>query len=785
MKTFFKFLQRNKLYTAIEVFGLSVALGFVVLLASYARTEYSVGRTRPAYDSIYAVGYGERIGMTLGTGEKILNQLPAFTSWTRISCLLGAHVLVGDEYHQVQAVGADADFFQFMQMPLLAGDQARALRDRESVVLTESCARRLFGTSDAIGKSLTWQRGGEKVRLHVTGVMPDLGPSSIFQDIDMVVPMLYLQGYVAEMDNFGSVFTFTRLAAGTSAEKAQKDLLQGYKDYWQDWPDNGDNGSFLWGASLVPVSGIYFAPIERDNGVLRKGDRSRVLTLVGVALMLLLSALFNYVNLTVAQTGRRAREMATRRLVGETRMSVLRRFIAESFLFTGFCFLLGCLVAFAFRPLFNEWLDTSIVFPTDSVSLLVALAALVLVSLLSAFMPALLVLRIKPIDVMKGNFRFRSKMVLGRVFMVLQSAISMVLVSVGLCMVIQMQHMLHRPTGYRTEGILMVNTWALGTDRAQQELLHNRLVQLPQVRRAGYAGNVPWAVGYDGVHRDGEKLSWMRRIRLDSTVFDMLGFKVIEQYTKPLPGQLLVTRETCRRYRISPQNPYVEPEHEGRIRKRVCGLVSDYYAGSAVDEPMKDSHNVVELIGEKDSVLFCQVIEVQGNEAEAMNAVKEAYRQTALELSGLPVEAKAYYVTDYLKDELKGTRNTMMLVLVFMFISVMISALGLLAMSVYFTAQQSRQIALRRVFGYGQRAVVGWLSVRFVLTTLVAVVLATPLSIWLMLRYLQGFHYAISFPWYILPLSALIILLVAMLSILWQTWRAASCNPSKTLRSNE
>ena len=108
MKTFFKFLQRNKLYTAIEVFGLSVALGFVVLLASYARTEYSVGRTRPAYDSIYAVGYGESIGMTLGTGEKILNHLPAFTSWTRISCQLGAHVLVGDEYHQLQAVGADA-----------------------------------------------------------------------------------------------------------------------------------------------------------------------------------------------------------------------------------------------------------------------------------------------------------------------------------------------------------------------------------------------------------------------------------------------------------------------------------------------------------------------------------------------------------------------------------------------------------------------------------------------------------------------------------------------------
>ncbi len=785
MKTFFTFLQRNKLYTAIEAFGLAVALGFVILLGSYAHTEYTVGRTSPSYDSIYAIGMGNSVGMTLGTGKHILAQIPSITSWTRLCTLGSQDVLVGDQYYKTKASAVDADFFTYMSVPLLQGSTRHALQDAESVVLSESFAQKAFGTADAVGKTLTWQKDKEhRLRLHVTGVMPDMDASSIFMPQDMLLPIVQAQGMMPEMDNFGSALTFVRLAPGADPAQVERDLLKGYKGYWDWWQDDSSNGGFFYGSSLVRVSDLYFSSIDKYEP-LRSGNRATVLTLMVVALVLLLSALLNYVNLTVAQTGRRAREMATRQLVGETRWSVLRRYMAESLLFTASCSLLGFLVAFAFRPLFDGWLTASIKFPTDAVSIAVALAGIALVSLLAALVPAMQVLRIKPIDVVRGDFRFRSKMVLGRVFMVVQSAISMVLVSAGLCMALQMRHMLNRPTGYRTEGIITLKTWALGMDKDRQRMLHDRLASLPQVRRVGVASSVPWACGHDGVHREGEKQSWMRRSRLDSVAFSILGFRIVDQYTQPLPGMEFVSEESRRRYGVSRQNPYVVPAQDGQEATQVCGVIADYNVNSAMDNPMEDSHNCVALIPQYYDYIFNMVIEVQGDKAGALAAVNKTFTATAQELTGLPYEGNAEYVQDHLRQELSGTRNTMMLVLVFMFISILISALGLLAMSVYFATQQGRQIALRRVFGYGKWAVVGWLSLRYVLTTLVAIVLATPVSVWLMQRYLQDFHYAIPFPWYVLPLSALVTLLVAMLSILWQTWRAASANPVETLRSNE
>ena len=785
MKTFFKFLQRNKLYTAIEAFGLSVALGFVVLLVSYARTEYSVGRTSPSYDSIYVIGSGDYVGMTMGTGKHILSKMPSITSWTRLSGPWDNDMLVGDQYMKAKGMAVDADFFTYMNMPLRQGSARQALQDDGSVVLSESFAMKAFGTTDVLGKTLVWRKSQEEQpRLRVTGVMPDMSASSIFTPTDMLLPVSMVEDMVQEMDNFGSVQTFVRLAPGADPAQVEKDLLKGYKDYWDYWKDDASSGAFLYGASLVRVSNLYFSPIGK-NDPLRSGKQTTVVTLLVVALVLLLSALLNYINLNVAQTGRRAREMATRRLVGETDWSVLRRYVAESLLFTCFCFVLGCLVAFAFRPLFNEWLTAQIEFTLDATSLLTALSMLLVVSLLSALMPALLVLRIKPIDVVRGDFRFRSKMVLGRVFMVVQSAISMVLVSAGLCMVLQMRHMLNRPTGYRTEHIIGMRSWELGSDNGRQLLLRDRLHRLPQVRRVGLGCSAPWAVGHDGVHREGEKISWLRRSRIDSVAFDILGFRITNQYTKPLSGMAFITEETRQRYGVSPQNPYVEQKTENYTPNRVCGIIADYNTGTAMDSPMEDSHNCITPVPEDFPYIFTMIIETQGDEAEALAAVRKVYTDTARELTGLPLEANAQYVQDYLRDDLAGARNTMMLVLVFMFISILISALGLLAMSVYFATQQSRQIALRRVFGYGKWAIVRWLSVRFVLTTLVAVVLATPVSVWLMRRYLQDFHYAIPFPWYVLPLAALITLLVAMLSILWQTWRAASDNPVETLRSNE
>lgn len=787
MKTFFVFLRRNKLYTSIQIFGLSVALGFVLLLASYARTEYRVGRTSPSCDSIYAIGMGDCLGMTWGTGRNVLDKMPVIKSWTRLLPLPNCDIVVDGQWVRVQASAVDPSFLNFLNIPLLQGNPAEALRDRGAAVVSESFALRMFGTTDVMGKSIVYHKNSsEEIKLCITGLMPDMGPSDVFDPIDLLVSAVLAEGLYAKMDNFGSCQTFVRLAPGAVQSQVEKDLLKAYMDTWDFWRPDETSGSFLCGSSLVSLSQIYFSTYQHTFPM-RQGNRTTVLSLLVVALVLLLSALFNYVNLTMAQTGRRVREMAIRQLVGESQWSIFRRYLSECLLFTSICFALGCLVAFALRPLFNKWLSAHIVFSIDVVAVLVVLGTLLLISLFNALAPSLMVLRFKPIDVVRGDFRLRGKMYLGRVFMVIQSSISMVIVSMGLCMAMQMHHMLVRPTGYHTKGLLSVTTWDLGLENTRQRLLRDRLLRLPQVESVGMAAGLPTQVGHNGVQRDGEKMSWLRCVNVDTVAFRLLGFRQLESYSDPLPGMGFVTEETRDRYGVSRQQPYIEENRQGSVCREytACGVLADYNCGTAMDHPLEDSHNYVKLISDDYPYIYNMLVKVRGDEEEARQAVCKVFSETARELVGLPLTAEAEYLTEQLREDLTGTRNVMFLVLVFMVLSLVISALGLVAMSVYFTTQQGRQIALRRVFGYQKWTVIGWLSVRYVLITLLAVVLAIPMSVWMMRRWLQDYAYVIPFPWYVLPLAACIILTVAVLSILWQTWSAASCSPVHTLRSNE
>lgn len=164
-----------------------------------------------------------------------------------------------------------------------------------------------------------------------------------------------------------------------------------------------------------------------------------------------------------------------------------------------------------------------------------------------------------------------------------------------------------------------------------------------------------------------------------------------------------------------------------------------------------------------------------------MAAVRNVCKEFAKEATGVPVEMEAYYLDEKLVDDLKGTKNTMLLVISFMVMAILISALGLFAMSLYFTEQQSRQIAVRKVFGAEVSSAVWTLSKSFMIMSAVAVVLAAPFAVWGITYYLQGFYTKITYPWWAIVLAALISLLISFLSVVGQTYAAATENPVKTL----
>ena len=770
--TYLRFLSRNKLYTFIEVFGLSVALGFVILLASYARTEFSVGAKQPLSRQLYVIGAGNSFGMTLGTSEEFFPSVPEIKAWTRISYGGTADVMVGDDYYQAAEISVDTNFFKFFDYRLTGCPKDNVLENEDEVILSESFAKKVFGNEDPIGRTLSV----DKSKWTVVGVVEDFGPVDVFNHCDMFTSIKRAQRRFAWMDNFGNTIPIVRLDEGTDVEKVRDDLLKKYLGYWNFYKaDNSDN-AFLWGASVTRLDKVYFSDLE-EYSCIRTGDKKQVGLLFIVALVLLISAIFNYINLTVAQTGKRAKEMATRRLLGESSRNILARYIAESFAFTVGCFAVGCLLAYSFKPLFDRILNADIVLTPDLTTVLWAVLALVVISVISALLPALLVSQFKPIDVVKGEFRFKNKMIFGKVFIVLQTVFSTILIAMAITMSAQVSYLVNLPVGYETKDVIQVSSQDVGYRRGPQDALRNRLKALPQVVDAGLGITSPISCGANGLHDENNQIiGWMRMAQLDTTSLRILGIKVLEKYSEISSPKVLLTETSKRSLGVTAEHPYAGGSYT-KGEYEICGIIPDFRANNALFEPMENERNSIRIIDENYDYAFIQLLKITGDRAEAMAAVKNVCREFAKETTGVPLEMYAYYLDEKLVDDLNGIKNTMLLVIFFMVMAILISALGLFAMSLYYTEQQSRQIAVRKVFGAEVSSAVWTLSKSFMIMSLVAVVLAVPFVVWGITNYLQAFYTKIAFPWWAIVLAALISLLISFISVLGQTYTAATENP--------
>ena len=778
MKSYFKFLSRNKLYTAIEAFGLSVALGFVVILGAYAMMEYGVGKGNEKAKEIYAVGSGDYLGMTWGTAQEFFPSIPEIKKWTRVATANNIPgFMVGETFFKTGAYCVDPNFFEFFGYDVRGCRHDRVLTSENEAIVSESFAAKAFGNGDAIGKTLKY----DTLTFRITGVMPDFGKSDIFEPYDVMVSMKYAEKLTAKMDNFGETVPFIRLDKDTDPAKVSDKLLDKYVDYWKEFEYSRENdGKFLWGSTIVRLDKLYFSTIS--NWKFRQGDKKLVDILLAVALVLLVCAIFNYINLTVAQAGKRAKEMATRRLLGESVWGVVVRYFKESALFTSACFIIGLLLALCLLPVFNDMLMTQISLQVSPLVLLVIVAALLVISTVCGIIPAMVVSRFNPIDVVKGSLRIKNKMWFSKVFITAQGVVSTVLVAVGLTMTLQMHHLYTLSYGYNKEDIIMAYTNDVGYSLDKQMVLANRLKALPEVVEAAPGGGTPLQCGANGVHDVNDKvLSWVAMCRLDSTAMKMLGIKVIEQYCEPTGGKVWVTESGKRFWGVSAKKPYFGIKN-GKPEYECCGVIADYRAGTAMPNAMDKCYNGI-MVAPHDGYFYTMLIKTLGDHDKALADVKNTCSMVTKEVRGMPLEMNCKYIDDILSDGLKTQRNTMSLVLTFMLVSILISALGMFAMSVYYGEQQRKQIALRKVMGATVASAVWTLSRRFLVMSLVAIVLAMPLSIKAMRHYLQDFTYQIPMPWWALAAAALFTLAIAFVSIISRTLKVATANPVESIKT--
>ncbi len=784
MKSYFKFLSRNKLYTAIEAFGLSIALAFVIILVSYASMEYRVGTNQKLSKELYAVGMGDYLGMTTGTAKEFFPSIPEIKEWTRFGdyyCEKGA--VVDGRYFEAKYLAIDPNFSQLLGYKCHGCPAEHLLTDPSQAIVSESFAKKVFGKDDPIGKTVLC----DTLKLKIVGIMDDFDTEDVLTQYDVFVSMKLLEKNVAPMDQFGSTYTIARLAKDANPDKVRETLLKKYMGYWDKWQRENDGVNFMWGSQLVRWDKIHFTG---SSDIFRHGNRTLVNILLIVALVLLFSAIFNYINLTVAQIGNRAKEMATRRLLGESVFGVMMRYLKESALFTIACFVLGAFLAWAFVPLFSKVLDVKITL-FHAVDLLWFLPlAYVVIAILAGLLPAVVVSRFNPIDVVKGTIRLRSKMWFSQVFIIAQNIISVTLVVMATTMMCQMNHLANLPLGYQTKDILSIYA-SLDGSSEQMGILVNRLKSLPEVSEATCGQNNPITSWGNGVHNDkGEPVSMLRTCAMDSTAMKMLGIKILEKYSEPTKGKIWVTEETKRAFGISAKKPWFGardvslfklPEWKGH-EYEVCGVIADYHSGDALTENNNKSHNAITVTTPQNGGNTV-LVKTVGDHAQAMQAIRNTCKQVAKELIGIPAEMEVEYLDDTLANNMKEQYNMMVLIITFMGISILISALGLFGMSVYYSNQQKRQIALRKVMGASTGDAAWQLARRFLVSSIVAIIIAIPICVKLMQYYLTGFVYRIDFPWWLLVVGAAFTLLVAFVAVIGCTLKTALANPIDSIKT--
>ena len=789
MSSYIKFLSRNRLYTAIEAVGLIISIAFVILIGNYVYQQYSVAYGNPNGKRIYAVGNQDFIALSWWDKALFEAELPEAEVVCRIANTDGnGYIITGDEPISAAVNEADPELFElFPRMTLLDGSMDE-FRLKGHCLISESLANRAFN-GDAIGKPLKVIYFNKETESIVCGIFKEATNSMVpYTDVFLNAEFNDDMADQRPFSSIGNYMTLIKVHVGTDREAFAKKV------------EEVDLLNYHGSVKAMPIYTLPEIFFSENQWMFRKGNKPVLQMLTVVVLLLLLSAVFNYINLNMALSGKRAKEMATRRLHGATKGNIIMKYILESVAFTAVCFVLAFLLAYAFLPMMNDLMkgvsggEFGLDAPFEqfvsirlewSVGIVAAyFAAIVLLGVLAGTAPAAIASRFEPIDVVRGTYRMKTKRVFNKVFIVFQNTITVVLIAMAILMEVQMRHMMNRPINMRSEGLYSLNNWA----REYSDIvpLIDRLEKIPTVNAVGYGRGFAGQLNMGtNVRTPEDETVNIQLILCDETYFNMIGLQVIEDYgtrtnsvwmSRTLAEKLALNDSTAQYYPRRMRVNGTRPETVGGIYEDIptrSASASEPNQFSAViiakDEDLKWGNGVM--------------IDVSGDYKETEKAILHAYADYSEVKNGSYVKpAQNGYVKDLINEQLRPAKMAMRLLELFMLLSVLISLLGLVAMSTYYSEQSTKSIAIRKVFGSNVHREL-WRTVKdYMILVGIAALIGIPLAVWFCGHYLNRFAYRIGHYGWIIAVAVVLGVLMAFLSVLWQTLKAAKTNPAEALK---
>lgn len=795
MKYFFRFLKNNPLYAVINVVGLALSLMFVILIGDYTYRQFSIDKWHRNHERIYVLGTenGNSLMSWPDCAHSLKDRYPEVED---VCCVYMHNGKIKHEdkvYEESQGDNAgnimlaDSNFFRFFDFKMIDGDRETALDSPEKCVVTESLAKALFPDGNALGQPLQIE-GTRYVFVSddngdpydsslvytVSGVIKDLDKTVFLNETAVIANFErapQVLGYRLRNDlmasgPLGSTLSFLMLRPGASLEDKIEDLTSYCIESIPVFNFYGNTK-----AAIIPLDDLMFAPQNTGAG-LQTGDKSLLGILLAVVLAILMFAVTNYINLTVANTGFRAKEMATRRLLGSDGLGISLELIGESTLMVFISFIIGGALALLLEDkmavLFKGKID--ILKDINLATVSVSLVFIILTGVISGIMPTVSLSRYKPIDVVKGSFRYHSKMVLSRIFIILQNVITMTMMAATLTILLQMSHLVKAPLGYNTENIYRVSS-------DNPEVLRNALKSQPFIQGIG---------SFSGTSLDGNYCSMSTRkdkdnnnllvylTTWDKEFIDIMGINLVKD--NHLSGDVkYINEELAGKLSLGDGESEVT-WGDGKVMQ-VAGIFSNFHMTNILDpyqpflisvkdtDEIEDPNFMVKTDGSPDArKKLCDLIkEVDGTTED--------------------LDWKVQSIESTVKASLTEEKNTMRVVSIFTGVAVLISVLGFIGMSLFFIRQRRKEIGVRRIMGSTTNEVLSLLLTKFCAPLLVSFIFAVPLSWFIMDKWLEGFSYRIGLSPWIFIASGAVSLLIAVVSIFFQTLHAAHSNPADAIRA--
>ncbi|MFV0268156.1 MAG: FtsX-like permease family protein [Draconibacterium sp.] len=764
LKAFFKFLGKNKLYSFVTIAGFAVSLTFVLLLSVYIKQELSVDRFHTNKDRIYRLYRENGAQFSPPTGERIKNQLPEVESYTRIAEMTGSAEFVDNKKLIANYLLADSAFFTMFSFHLLKGDPHHVLETKDKAVLSASFARKIFGNENPIGQSFSL----EDTPFVISGVIEDMSQKTMFEKFDIIVPFDKLAEFwdypqLLTTNNNSSFSVYFLAKEGTDLPvKAPVVFEEFKKNYWMY------NSGFAKELKFEPLADIYFS--NSMGRAIRQNNRNTVFMFGGIAVLILLIAIINYINLTVAQTGNRSREIAIKKLIGSSKGSLLAQQISESVVLSIVAACFAGMLALLAEPFFNQQMDTdlNLAGQFNASVLAVSFAVIVLTGFISGIVPALVINRFNPIEVVKGSFSFKSRANYSKILIGFQYVVAIVLLVSTLAVNRQSEFMQNYNMGFATNNLFWMDNTIEATQKAA---FRSELMSVPGVEAVTYCRGMPVDGGNNQSFTYNDKPVSFQEFMGDSLYLKTFGFKVKNTTVAYSKAGVWINREAIKTLDLGE-----EPETIRYYDKEVpiLGIVEDFNFTSLHTQV---GPAIIRQLDEKDYP-WSIVVKVSGaNLVETVRRIKE---KQATFTGGKPMESgfvdssvDLWYTTEVRQSKL---------IAAFSLLSIIISSMGIFAMSLYYIQQKIKEIGIRKVNGAKISEILAMLNRNFIKWVAIAFVIATPIAYYAIHKWLENFAYKTNLSWWIFALAGVLALGIALLTVSWQSWRAATRNPVEALR---